>query len=202
MRFLFVRSEVSPRASSPRHLTMPQLPPAQSGITSQLQGLPPRKQSPMPGVHDKTPPAHAGGVSRCKASMRQVFVRWGSDETRFHDALVGIGSVARPRRVALVGHLGGASITRSLRRGAAGSRTRVPRSRYSGLYVRRSWIISDTVLQGQTASVSIPPQVFPGRSTVQVPGLSLVDDDPTPLRGLRGGSRRLFRPPWPVRPLR
>jgi hypothetical protein len=83
---------------------------------------------------------------------------------------------------------GGAFFERTPPSGAAGSRTRVPRSRSSGLYVRRSWMISDTVLQGQAASVSTPSQGVPrsldGRSTEVEPR----DVDRIPLRGLRGRS--------------
>ena len=78
-------------------------------------------------------------------------------------------------------------------RGAAGSRTRVPRSRSSGLYVRRSWMISDAVLQGQTASASLPSQIVPRTLNGRSPEVEPRDVDPTPLRGVRGGSSQVFR---------
>jgi hypothetical protein len=105
------------------------------------------------------------------------------------------------------GRSGGASITRasneSGRRlptntprsvgGAAGSRTRVPRSRSCGLYVRRSGIISDAVLPDQAASaihtVSGVPAALDGPSQRVEPG----DVDPLPLPGVGGGSSQVFR---------
>jgi hypothetical protein len=77
--------------------------------------------------------------------------------------------------------------------GAAGSRTRVPRSRRCGLYVRRSWIISGTVLLDQTASVSHTvsdvPAALDGRSQRVEPG----HVDPLPLPGVGGGSSQVFK---------
>jgi hypothetical protein len=82
---------------------------------------------------------------------------------------------------------------RSCVRGAAGSRTRVPRSRRCGLYVRRSWIISDAVLLDQTApafhTVSVVPAALDGPSQRVEPG----DVDPHPLPGVGGGSSQVFR---------
>ncbi len=83
---------------------------------------------------------------------------------------------------------------RTPRGGAAGSRTRVPRSRSWGLYVRRFRMISDTVLRSQTASVSIPPFDVPLGPAVRAVGVILVMSISTPLRGVRGGSSRVFRP--------
>jgi len=77
--------------------------------------------------------------------------------------------------------------------GAAGSRTRVPRSRRCGLSVRRSWIISGAVLLDQTASathtVSGVPAALDGRSQ----RVELGDVDPHPLPSIGGGSSQVFR---------
>jgi hypothetical protein len=77
--------------------------------------------------------------------------------------------------------------------GAAGSRTRVPRSRSCGLYVRRSGIVSDAVLPDQAASaihtVSGVPAALDGPSQRVEPG----DVDPLPLPGVGGGSSQVFR---------
>ena len=134
---------------------------------------------------------------------------------------MGARPVARPRRVALVGHLGGSAIARASERGgcgrssrrgaarrahtrglvgaggAAGSRTRVPRSRRCGLYVRRFRIISDVVLRRQAASTSIPPAdvpIGPGGPGVRVEPRVVA---PVPLRGVRGGTSRRVRPQEP-----
>ena len=71
--------------------------------------------------------------------------------------------------------------------GAAGSRTRVPRPRRAGLYVRRFRIISGTVLRSQTASVThTTVQVFPAaRWSVPWGGASLCRSDPPTRRQRR-----------------
>jgi hypothetical protein len=81
--------------------------------------------------------------------------------------------------------------------GAAGSRTRVPRSRRCGLYVRRCRIISDVVLRRQTAPTSTPPAdvpIGPGGPGVRVEPRVVA---PAPLRGVRGGTSRRVRPREP-----
>jgi hypothetical protein len=206
----------------------------------------------------KPPPTEVGGGSRtawrrCAHGSRG----WRADGTRSGLPLAGARPVARPRRVALVGHLGGAAITRASERtrfrngpgfgtdqvfgtdqgagvveprcgrsklrqvehvpvvwsvglvgwsgrlvwsvagGAAGSRTRVPRSRRCGLYVRRFRMISDVVLRSQTASTSIPPAgvpIGPGGPGVRVEPRVVA---PVPLRGVRGGTSRRVRPREP-----
>jgi hypothetical protein len=81
--------------------------------------------------------------------------------------------------------------------GAAGSRTRVPRSQCSGLYVRRFRMISDVVLRSQTASTSTPSQGVPQTLDGRSPEVEPRDVAPTPLRGIRGGTSRVFRPREP-----
>jgi hypothetical protein len=164
--------------------------------------------------HDDAPADEVGGGAwtawrRCAHESRG----WRADGTRSALPFVGARPVARPRLVTLVGHLGGAAIARAsgrevretgtfrcpsrTRGGAAGSRTRVPRSRRCGLYVRRFRIISDVVLRRQTASTSTPPAgvpIGPGGPGVRVEPRVVA---PVPLRGVRGGTSRRVRPREP-----
>ncbi len=83
--------------------------------------------------------------------------------------------------------------------GAAGSRTRVPQSRCSGLYVRRFRIVSSAVLRSQAASALTPSEMSPGQPMVELSEVEPRDVDPVPLRGIGGGSSRVFRPREPGR---
>lgn len=82
--------------------------------------------------------------------------------------------------------------------GAAGSRTRVPRSRSCGLYVRRSWIISGTVLLDQTASVTHTVSGVPAALDGRSQQVELGDVDPLPLPSIGGGSSQVFKLREPV----
>ena len=82
--------------------------------------------------------------------------------------------------------------------GAAGSRTRVPRPRCSGLYVRRSRSVSDRGAPRPSSSADLATCDVPRRPVAQASRWSLVDDDPVPLRGVRGGSARVFTPRVPL----
>ena len=77
--------------------------------------------------------------------------------------------------------------------GAAGSRTRVPRSRRSGLYVRRFRMSSDVGLRSQAASTSTPPFNVPLGPAVIAFGVEPRDDDSTLLRGIGGESSQVIR---------
>lgn len=88
---------------------------------------------------------------------------------------------------------GGRVTKRAVTSGAAGSRTRVPRPRRRGLYVRRFRMISDPVLRRQAASGIHTTTDFPLGQAVTTFGVEPRDVDPTPLRGLEGGSSLRFR---------
>lgn len=119
----------------------------------------------------------------------------------FPDAL---GGVAAGRPSPAVGpwwpcrwrvhHTGLASMgkrrSRRLSRGAAGNRTRVPRPRCSGLYVRRSWMCSDRGAPEPSSSADLTAfRCSPQPGGVGL-GVEPRDVDPTLVRGVRGGSSR------------
>jgi hypothetical protein len=153
----------------------------------------------------KTPPSVLGGVE----VLHGVDTRQGScdevvDGARCPLPLVAAGPVAHPRRPALGGHAGGDVITRARERdrgtthiprgGAAGSRTRVPRPRSSGLYVRRSRMISDHGAPRPDSSVVLAALKFPPQPGGMGIGVEPRYVDPTLLRGVRGGSLAVFMP--------
>jgi hypothetical protein len=86
----------------------------------------------------------------------------------------------------------GGAVSGTAQSGAAGSRTRVPRPRCSGLYVRRSRSISDRGAPRPSSSADLATCGVPRRPVAQASRWSLVDVDPVPVRGVRGGSSRVL----------
>src|SRR5680860_1504695 len=157
-------------------------------------GSPPRRTVPE---HNEAPADVVGGGSLCKRRCACGSVRWCTDGTRSVTPFGGI-TIGRPsppsgpwwpgRRCVHHTSLEVLETGRAFASGAAGSRTRVPRSRCSGLYVRRIRMSSDVVLRNQAASTSTPPFDFPLGPAVSAFGVEPRDDDPTLLRGIGGGS--------------
>lgn len=157
--------------------------------------------------HDEAPAEISAGARVCSDDALMGHVGWSLGWDPFRTSLVRSRPVAHPHRSALDGrsqwcvHL--TSLGHPVRdvesrctSGAAGSRTRVPRSRSAGLYVRRFRMFSGTVLRSQTASVShttVRCSPWPGG---HVRGVEPRYVDPTLLRGVRGGSSQVFKLRW------